>query len=132
MKKTLISLTLLLTLSMASTETSSVTNAKNIDILTKGQIVLREARTFRTARVAREARSVQRTTRLNREARETDISKIEKIKDLSSLHLTRVSRKIRENRLIVQTIRETRKVSTYPKLNSKSLETMALASLIQD
>ena len=96
MKRILISLTLLLTISIASTETSHSTNVENMDILTKGQVVLREARTFRTVRKAREVRSTVRTARLNREVPESSITKIEKNQTL------RVNREVRENRKMRQ------------------------------
>ena len=100
MKKILISLTLLLTISIASTDVPNATNAENINILTKGQVVLREARENRELR----------TLRSTRESREISTIKIEKIKKLSSLPLTRESRKIRENRFVVKTTRESRKI----------------------
>ena len=97
MKKILISLTLLLTISMASTETSHTTDAQNISKLTKGQIILREARTSRTARESRNTR-------------ENSINEREVIKDLSSFRIARINREVREERLIVQILRESRNI----------------------
>ena len=100
MKKILISLTLLLTISIASPDVPNATNAEKINILTKGQVLLREARG------AREGRAFRAT----REDGDTDIIKIEKIKDLSSFRFSRKSREARENRLAIETTRKNRKI----------------------
>jgi len=98
MKKTLLFLTLTLTTAISSLNASeTLTSAESLNILTKGQTLLREIPT-------------PRTNRANREVRENRTVKIEKNSEVSALPIARTSRKIRENRLIAQTTRENRKV----------------------
>ena len=97
MKKILISLTLLLTISIASTETTYTTTIKAQDIsnLTNEKIIIREVRTSRTSPE-------------NREVREDRLLKVESI---PSSRIARTSREVRKDRLVMHIEREARKIA---------------------
>jgi hypothetical protein len=98
MKKILSLLALTATISIANTNSSTnLTDSQSIDILTKSQTVIREVRTTREARKTREHREYR-------------LLKIKKIDEVSSLPIARSSREVRKDRLVVQTIRENRKI----------------------
>lgn len=90
MKRSLILLAITLTSSMANTSVNP-TESQSMDILTKNQTVIREIRNFR-------------------ETPKNRVLKIEITREIPSSRLTRVNREIRENRFIVQTARESRRV----------------------
>jgi hypothetical protein len=97
MKKILIILALALTSSLANVDTSPIVpSSKHMD-KEKASELTREARTTRSTRQTRKVREARNIT-----TRET-------IK-ISSYPLARVSRKIRENRLVTHITRESRKI----------------------
>jgi uncharacterized protein YxeA len=96
MKKILISLTLLLTISMASTETSNqITDIESINTLLNEQVVVRGVRSDRVARENREVRA----------------ERVIKMEDISSSRIARRSREVRKNRLVMHISREARKIA---------------------
>ncbi len=112
MKKTLTLLALALTCSMANVDTSALTTGlTSMDTVEKSEVITREIRSFRNIREHREIRQPRNI-------------EIKKIREVPSFRLARLNREMRDNRFIVQTIRESRKVRYV-----RSQEEFHLASL---
>jgi len=95
MKKTLMILALTLTNSMAAIDApSTITNSEHIKVEMNPEIITREIRPSRQIRENREVPQARSIT----------------IEEAPSPRLARVSREVREDRFIVHSIRENRKV----------------------